>query len=222
MKRRVITVVVSVVLLIVFTSTVTYALFQMIRDITGEASSGKIVLKSEAYYATVDNEAIQINSEHGFNKGYVSLYASQKRNSDTENYYHINQLSYQIVINNAIDTRLRIKVQDSWISRKLYTNNVVKENTIIKDYNNNPFAFAEANWTFYPETGYLYYNYIIKPGDDKTLELFTNPDYEYAISSSFGYMETVFVNMSFKVDMIQANRAIAKWGSNIPSATYEQ
>ncbi len=217
-----------------------YAAFSLNKKIDLESQIGTITSPVLTLsYKTYDEETqeyiyqkIEDGSNFvGYRNGVISCYASKPdQNQDKEGYINLNQLKIEVEFNTNIDTRLRVKIQDSWISKKVYLNGTQTETVITKDWKtedttNNPFNFA-TDWTYDETTGYAYYNYIVDTTQSDETGNFEkvfldSSSYFYQKDQGLGFREVILIDISFQFDLIQANRAKAVWGKSIPNASYK-
>ncbi len=88
-------------------------------------------------------------------------------------------------------------------------------------YNSNsPFSVQSENWVYDNVSGYIYYKLISKASTEaKTVSFDINENYTYVNDAEvIGYREAILVQVGFNIDIVQANRAKAKWG--IDMTTY--
>ena len=164
-----------------------------------------------------------------FTASSVTCYATEKEGYSEEevatstDYFYLNQLGFNISFYTDIDVYVRIKFQDAWIRIKTYNGVPLDPEYIIKGQFNVPTA-AGSGWVFHNESNS--YNYvgtnnstaIISPSTvDNPFNATFNLDssYFYEIPEeqqiSNGHM-AVLVQVSFSIEVIQANRAYKLWG----------
>lgn len=82
---------------------------------------------------------------------------------------------------------------------------------------NSPFSVQNEDWTYVAETGYLYYSQKITGSDTlQTVNFKFDDSYFYPIDEgNVGFIEAILVDLEFNVEIVQANRAVAKWGEDV-------
>lgn len=161
--------------------------------------------------------SISVDGVYGYNMAsrVMTCYATKKLGfSDEEDYLYLNQIGFVFRYKANIDTSYRISVKSSWISHKVYLNGTTTENIITKDKMvSGLFTIDEDNYFIDNETEYIYAKSTVK-GTDKyqTIDFKCSNDYFYNITSNASYREYIIVQIAFEVDIVQANRALSKWG----------
>ncbi len=214
MKKKIIISCFIFVALVVCGLTV-HGAFTRNKNINGQGKSGKI-LDSEIELVTYnrDTKKYSLIDENtaGYQNGVLICYASKKQVYNEEGYSELKDLGVNVSLETDINVRLRIKVQDVWMSYKVYPSGTKKNDIIAKDITENPFNF-DSNWKYDPETGYAYYQGILNAGSSTGISVIKYGDYEKELSTAVGgYRETIIVSISFQLDIVQANRAEAIWG----------
>lgn len=140
--------------------------------------------------------------------------------NDSQNIY-LNQLGFGFEFTNTIPVYVRIHIQDAWILTKQYSSNK-KETYSIKDQISgiSPFAITNSNWYYNSTENIAYLKQIVAESEmDKDGNLIpslfdfnVNQAYFYIPNSIAAYTEYMDVQVSFTVDIVQANRAKAVWG----------
>lgn len=231
MRRKKILLVYAIVSLFIVLSTTVFGAFEMIRTISNSnVNVGNISLEDPivSYWDSANGTYTQITAENpitGYSNGVLSTYATSKKETDTEGYIQLNQVGVTVAFKSDISVRLRVKIQDEWISRKVYNSGTIKTSIITKDWKSSadfvsPFSFAVSGstelWDYDVTTGYAYYNGIIAgdtTGTTITKEFLVHNTYVYETSSTIiGYRETILVTLAFQIDLVQANRAEKVWG----------
>lgn len=77
-----------------------------------------------------------------------------------------------------------------------------------------PFDVQNENWVYDDKTGYIYYKVVSAASSEgHTISFEINENYTYVSDNDvFGYREAILVEVGFNIDIVQANRAKAKWG----------
>ena len=191
----------------------------------------KVAIDKEGYSVTIDSDF----------KGFVLLSDSLKEDAqvinqttvicsatelkqDSNNIY-LNQLGLQFTFTNEIDVYVRIHIQDAWTLTKKYSTNT-KTSYSIKDQiaGSSPFAISDSDWYYDAVSNTAYLKRVVNPsktGDEYDSQSFTfdvNEAYYYLSSSkSSVFTEYVDVEVSFTVDIVQANRASDLWKVDLDS-----
>lgn len=147
----------------------------------------------------------------------INTYATEKKvTSQEQNYIYLNQLGFQFQVKTTIKAYVRIKFYDAWISSKLYPGSVsAKTNYISKGQisGRSPFYVNNDNWYYDSSTNVCYLKVAIDPSDLNYLYTFNiNDTYFYTQNSNTVYTENILVQVSYSLELIQANRAKAVWG----------
>lgn len=221
---------------------VVYAAFMFNQTIVSTAQVGniRILNKSFVSYApTVDHTdtatypggkadsnyltAIKQRTTKGveFEQDSVTCYASEKEGyneelvpttGNTKNYFYLNQLGFKIEFKTDIDVYIRIHFSDAWIRTKTYNGNTQDPEYVLRD----KFDIETSNnkWRYDEATNTQNYTEMIKASDDtQSFEFNIADDYFYTDTEVIGNgHKSIMVQVSFTVDIIQANRAYKLWG----------
>lgn len=202
-----------------------YAYYTTIRKVDIDANVGHIDVSDDALVLSYqsDNNFLNVDvNTPGFVDNTLTCYASKIRSYDTLGYVEFSKLKSTINYNSNINTKIRIKIQDVWISNKVYStgreiNNIIAKQQVDEDSQNTiiPFTFS-ADWEYDLSSGYAYYKKTVKKGSSISLDFIENYNasnaYYYPSISGSGFHETILVQLSFKIDIVQANRAYSVWG----------
>lgn len=149
----------------------------------------------------------------------VTCSATVNKN-DTGNIY-LNQLGFGFSFTNDIPVYVRIHFQDAWILTKQYSSNK-KETYSMKDKisGTSPFAINDDDWYYNAAENTAYLRTIVNSSKNdadgnliaNNYEFDVNPAYFYTPSKIVAYREYMDVQVSFTVDIVQANRAYEIWG----------
>lgn len=149
----------------------------------------------------------------------VTCSATVNKN-DTKNIY-LNQLGFGFSFTNDIPVYVRIHFQDAWILTKQYSSNK-KETYSMKDKisGTSPFAINDDDWYYNAAENTAYLKTIVNSSANdadgnliaNNYEFDVNPAYFYTPSKIVAYREYMDVQVSFTVDIVQANRAHEIWG----------
>lgn len=210
----------SIIIFIVSFSISVYGFYTSIRSISsgvsiGKIRDGKVVLSR---YDTQGQAHEISNGDIGYVDGTLTCYASELKSYDTSGYFEFRNIAATISYSAEIDTRLRIKIQDVWISNKVYSSGVEMSTVIAKNWGaenaRNPFSFVGSDWTYDISSGYVYYNNTVKKSENISFDFLNNygNNFFYETTTGAGYRESILVQLNFQIDVVQANRAEAVWG----------
>lgn len=181
------------------------------------------------YYAVISADKTGIvvldrsqkNKRNEINQSNNTVICSATANkNDTKNIY-LNQLGFGFSFTNDIPVYVRIHFQDAWILTKQYSSNK-KETYSMKDKISgaSPFAINDTNWYYNAAENTAYLRTIVNSSKNDSsgnlianyYEFDVNPAYFYTPSKIVAYKEYMDVQVSFTVDIVQANRAYEIWG----------
>ena len=176
-------------------------------------TTNKIVYKKteDKFLSTEDKDEGNIKIENEV----IKCYATEKRGySDELPYLYLNQLGISIEFNNEIETYVRIHIEDTWTSRKVYKDGTITSTYVTKDSKIYECFKNDENWKFDSNTGYIYLKKPTSVGKNSyNFNFDANGTYFYQVSQA-SYRESVIIGLSFKVEIVQKNRAYKIW--NIP------
>lgn len=233
MKNKKLIFIFMAILLITVISTVIYAAYSFTKTPgDDDVELGKINLEEKGflYFDGTNSTSIEVD-ENGSNNLFsvdnnvITVYATEKLGYDDEieNTIYLNELGFQFSFTNKIDVYVRLHIQEAWISHKVYNNGTVVENNIRQDEKAKASNYiSNDDWIYDETTGYFYLKTKAKATNEKTNFSFLMSDsadeaYFYEVVKNKNYRESVLVELSFTVDIVQANRAQAKWGVDIDS-----
>jgi len=199
---------------------------------TVDSSTGAIDTATpsiDTYKATIsaDGEGIVIlntettastTAEVTATDGAITCSATSKK-SDDDNIY-LNQLGLEFTFQVEIPVYVRIHIQDSWKRTRNYASSSTTK-YILKDQveGASPFTVVDDSWYFDESTNYVYLKNMYIPTQDSegnynsaTFRFNVNEAYFYTGLTTSVYTEYIDVEVSFTVDIIQANRAEVLWG----------
>ena len=149
----------------------------------------------------------------------VNTYGTQRTGSlaETDNYIYLNQIGFHFEIQTNIDCYVRIKFRDAWISSKLYRGSstpIVKYTSKKTISGRSPFYVDNQAWYYDTNDNVAYLKTCISKRDLAYSYSFTvNPSYFY-IPPTASFTERMIVQVSYSLEVIQANRAKAVWGKD--------
>ncbi len=154
----------------------------------------------------------------------ITCYASERKKNDSRIDYtapYLNQLGLVFNFTVKIPVYVRIHIQDAWISTQFLSSKSERIRYISKDKisGSSPFSVTDSDWVYDADANIAYYKGIFSPvvdanGDFKAQEYIfnVNEGYFYHDTSSQAASKVTTVQVSFTVDIVQANRAEALWG----------
>lgn len=226
-KRKLILIIGSLVL--ISTMVVTFAAFIFHRAVAGSATTGTIIADEMYFVVYSENDSNNVVEISAKGKSF-NFYATKKQgwSGETDD-YQLNQLEIKFTYKTTIDVYVRVHIQDAWISTKTYTNGIVNTSYIEKDKikdgseENSPFKPDSSDWIYDEMTNCIYYKQKVsltetngttttKLAEKEVTQNFRlNSTYFYKTENSTSYREHVIVQVSYYVDIVQANRAEKKW-----------
>lgn len=162
--------------------------------------------------------------------GYTSLEAKSKltcsaskdkyyESSSSPKKYYLSQLGLQFTFKSEIAVYVRIHIQDAWTRTRAYSSNT-KELYVMKDLigGKSPFSVSDSEWVYDETTNYVYLKQMYVPTKDSngnfvstTYTFDVNEAYYYDSTKTSAFTDYIDVDVSFTIDIVQANRAKAKW-----------
>lgn len=145
----------------------------------------------------------------------------------TGNKYYLSQVGLQFSFTPAIDVYVRLHIKDAWTRTRVYSTSI-KETYVMKDLvgGKSPFTVTDDNWYYDEATNYLYLKQKKSPVlkqdgtfDSVSYTFDVNESYFYTLPGGVTYQEYIDVDLSFTVELIQANRIKAVWGKD-PSTDF--
>lgn len=191
------------------------------------------------YRATIDYNGLGIsvldneitNSQTGYEiavdsedptKVLDSIICSASENKyNSEGKIYLSQLGLHFEFQTEIAAYIRIHIQDAWIRTRKFSATNIRQQYIMKDQieGKSPFAVNDDEWYFDEKENCIYLKNKYVPiqnidGTYPTMEYTfnINEGYYYDVLKSISYTDYIDVQVSFIVDIVQANRAYALWG----------
>ena len=133
--------------------------------------------------------------------------------------YYLSQLGLQFTFTSEIAVYVRIHIQDAWTRTRQYSSNT-KELYVMKDVvgGKSPFTIDSDKWYYQESTNYVYLKemYVPEKNTDGSFKSTTytfdvNEAYYYTSSKNSAFTDYIDVDVSFTIDIVQANRAKALW-----------
>lgn len=162
---------------------------------------------STRYVATTD-----VNETNYSN--YFTISATKATSYTSGNTYYTYDSTSKIYTENA-----NVSSKTSFTENNYYILTVTKATSYSTSttyyYNSSsPFDVQNENWVYDARSGYIYYKLVSEASSEAhTVSFEINENYTYVSNNDvFGYREAILVEVGFNVDIVQANRAKAKWG----------
>lgn len=160
-----------------------------------------------------------INDPNSNNVGVscVNTYGTERTGSlaETGSYLYLNQVGFEFEISTKIACYVRIKFRDAWISSRLYKGNstpTVRYTSKQTISGRSPFYVEDENWYFDTVNNVAYLKTYMEARDESYKYSFNlNPNYFYHTFSN-SYTERMIIQVSYSLELIQANRAKTVWG----------
>lgn len=153
----------------------------------------------------------------------ITCYASERKKNDSRIDYtlpYLNQLGLVFNFTVKIPVYIRIHIQDAWVSTQFLSSKSERVRYISKDKISgaSPFSVTDDEWYYDAETNIAYLKRMFTPTMDSQGE-FTAQEYIFNVNEGYFYHDTsaqagskvTTVQVSFTVDIVQANRAEALW-----------
>lgn len=173
-------------------------------------------------YFTLEYEPTSIKADgtitSGENAGLscVNTYATERNlNSLESNYMYLNQLGFKFKVKTGINAYLRVKFFDAWISSQLYPGaSKLKEVYIKKDQisGRSPFEVNANNWYYDQVNNCCYMTIPISSSEEIKEYTFNINESYFSKTAPAVYKENIYVQVSYSLELIQANRALTVWG----------
>jgi len=191
-------------------------------------TSGSFDSKAKYYMKATYLQAVAQRSvyytESNASNTMKECYATERGGySDEVDLQYLNQFGIEFTFQTNIAVYVRVHILDAWYTSRYYTNSDPKKYYVAKDKigGTSPFAYNidTNNWLYDEATNCIYLKHMVTPTsavleeNRSTYSFMINPDYFYESSSKV--RESVIVQVSYSVDIVQANRANKKWGIDI-------
>jgi len=171
----------------------------------------------------------------------IVCYATEKiaSNEENNNRFYLNQLGFRFDVAASLDIFVRIHFEDAWILQKTVGVTTLPEQYIRKAALNESYPFqsqeGDKDWYFDSHTNSVYYKHVIDSDeetenreiigkDDSNNPIYGNyiHSFSYDVNPNYFYInpddavinghQAVLVEVSFAIEVVQANRAHAIWG----------
>jgi len=160
----------------------------------------------------------------------VTCYANYRNRDDSRIDYslpYLSQLGLEFTFTAKIPVYVRIHIQDAWISERIISSTRSRTRYVLKDQisGSSPFAVSDDDWSYDSSTNIVYLKTLYTPTytvdangsyvyDPMSVTFNVNEGYFYYDTSPTASSTYTTVEVSFTVDIVQANRAAALWGSD--------
>lgn len=159
-----------------------------------------------------------------FDSDTITCYASERKRNDSRIDYnapYLNQLGLVFEFTTQIPVYVRIHIQDAWISTQFLSSKSERIRYISKDKISgaSPFSVTDADWYYDVDNNIAYHKEMLLPKKNATTGEFQSQEYIFNVNEGYFYHDTsaqaaskvTTVQVSFTVDIVQANRAEALW-----------
>ncbi len=194
----------------------------------------KAIIGSDSLSITIiDSSLITSNntsSEISTTSNKVTCYANYRNRDDSRIDYslpYLSQLGLEFTFTAKIPVYVRIHIQDAWISERIISSTRSRTRYVLKDQisGSSPFAVSDDDWYYDSATNIVYLMTLYTPTytvdtdgsyvyDPMSVTFNVNEGYYYYDTSPTAASTYTTVEVSFTVDIVQANRAAALWGSD--------
>ena len=168
--------------------------------------------EEEGVAFTQDSVICYASEKEGYTEEHVPTAPTQDSPNTHRNYFYLNQLGFQVSFTADVDVYIRIHFSDAWIRTKTYNGNTQDPEYIFRDQFD--VSASSNNWHYNSSTNTQDYTQLITASDSvQTFSFDIDDDYFYPNTDTIvnGH-QSVMVQVSFTVDIIQANRAYKLWG----------
>ena len=171
--------------------------------------------RARSYTANTDYYEMQYEE---INSNAIECYATEKHGyaEETTDIY-LNQVGFKFKFKATVDCYVRIKFNHAWASIKTYNgvSNDPYYDTKKLTNSTSPFNVTDSDWSYDLQTDYSYKKTKFTKNNENQSYLFNIDSSYFATPSSLtnGH-EAIKIQLSYAVDIVQANRAYAIWGSD--------
>lgn len=191
-----------------------------------------IVGSDKLSITVIDNSLVtSSNKPSAISSNKVTCYANYRNREDSRIDYdlpYLSQLGLEFTFTAKIPVYVRIHIQDAWISERIISSTRSRTKYVLKDQisGSSPFAVSDEQWYYDSSTNIVYLKTLYTPTytvDSQTGNYVYNPmSVTFDVNKGYFYYDTsptaastyTTVEVSFTVDIVQANRAAALWGSD--------
>ena len=153
----------------------------------------------------------------------ITCYASEREVNDSRIDYtvpYLNQIGLKFEFTTKIPVYVRIHIQDAWISTQFLSSKSERTRYIPKAQISgaSPFSVSKSEWYYDKDTNIAYLKTMFEPTKDSNGD-YVSQEYTFDVNEGYFYYDTstqarqkhTTVQVSFTVDIVQANRAEALW-----------
>ena len=185
--------------------------------------SYKTVIGSDGLSISLINESVEMTPSETVSHN-ITCYASIRNRNESYidyNKIYLNQLGLKFSFTSEVYAYVRIHIQDAWISERIISANKPKVKYAIKDQISgvSPFYILNDNWYYDAAKNVAYLKAIAEPGTN-SFTFDVNEGYFYHDTSAAAASTYTTVEISFTLDIVQANRARNLWGADIFDKVY--
>lgn len=159
-----------------------------------------------------DSVICYASEKEGYTEEHVPTVPTDDSPETHRNYFYLNQLGFQVSFTADVDVYIRIHFSDAWIRTKTYNGNTQDPEFIFRDHFD--VSASSEKWSYNSRTNTQDYTQLISASESvQTFSFDIDDDYFFANTDTIvnGH-QSVMVQVSFTVDIIQANRAYKLWG----------
>lgn len=179
----------------------------------------KVVVDSSKQSILILNESKSTYTKLESNN--IICRATNGISNESDNYMYLNQLGIKVEVTTEIACYVRVHIQDAWIRTRQYATNT-QERYVTKDQieGSSPFIQTGDNYYYNQNENTIYLKTMITPEKD-TNGNFKTSTYIFNVNEGYYYINTdsqtiyedfIRVELSYSVDIVQANRVKEVWG----------
>lgn len=200
-----------------------------IKSATSTISDAKVIVGNDGISLIVIDKSKVYGTSTKITSDNKTITCSATKDKYTDDQIYLNQLGLEFEFTNTVAVYVRIHIQDAWILHRVYSSNS-KETYSIKDQSqgNSLFYVEDGDWYYDSAENTVYMREMVNPEKDnnsyksKKYRFDVNQAYYYiSKNQASAYHEYVDVQVSFYVDIVQANRVKEKWGID-PSTLFSK
>lgn len=168
-------------------------------------------------FIILDNEKTSDSNYYSTQNANTAITCAASSDKHNSSNIYLSQLGLHFEFEADIAVYIRIHIQDAWIRTRQYSSGP-RINYILKDQvnGNSPFTVSDEDWYYDARTNYVYLKEMFVPDElnsgEGSYTFLVNEAYFYNTLSTAAYTEYADVEVSFTVDIVQANRARILWG----------
>lgn len=195
----------------------------------GMVTEGEVTVSNKNYKAVINADGLGLvlidtditNSASGYRAvdANSAINCSASENKYANDSIYLSQLGLHFEFTTELAAYVRIHIQDGWKRTRVYASSE-RENYILKDQisGKSPFTIGGDNWYYDEKTNCIYLKQMFIPTQNadgtyqsQAYTFNVNEAYFYHAISTSAYTEYIDVQVSFTVDIVQANRAKDLW-----------